>query len=107
MVVTFGFTQPFGLAEDGLDHRLNSRTVYIDPVLCLGWNVNYHVQLRLPAAIKADCPPPFPNCLAAYKEIVSAVRRRMREPGLHAVRALLVGHGAVPCNSNTRIVATE
>ena len=34
-----------GLAEDVLDHRLNSRTVYMNPIFrFLYWNMNYHVE---------------------------------------------------------------
>ena len=41
----FGLTQHAGLAEDVLDHRLNSRTVYMNPVFrFLYWNMNYHVE---------------------------------------------------------------
>ena len=39
--VMTGLTQHGGLAEDVLDHRLNSRTVYMNPVLrFLYWNMN-------------------------------------------------------------------
>ena len=31
LLLYFGFTQHLGLAEDVLDHRLNSRTVYMNP----------------------------------------------------------------------------
>ena len=63
-----------GLAEDVLDHRLNSRTVYMNPVLrFLYWNMNYHVEHHmfpmvpyhalpeLHEAIKADMPEPYPS----------------------------------------------
>ena len=40
-----GFTQHAGLAEDVLDHRLNCRTVYMNPVVrFLYWEMNYHVE---------------------------------------------------------------
>ena len=40
-----GVTQHIGLAEDVLDHRLNSRTVYINPLSrFVYWNMNYHVE---------------------------------------------------------------
>src|SRR5262249_3901675 len=43
--VMTGITQHGGLAEDVLDHRLNSRTVIMNPVLrFLYWNMNYHVE---------------------------------------------------------------
>ena len=43
--VMTGLTQHAGLAEDVLDHRLNCRTVYMNPVLrFLYWNMNYHIE---------------------------------------------------------------
>ena len=43
--VLTGLTQHAGLAEDVLDHRLNSRTVYMNPVFrFIYWNMNYHVE---------------------------------------------------------------
>ena len=35
LYLVFGLTQHAGLAEDVLDHRLNSRTVYMNPVLAV------------------------------------------------------------------------
>src|SRR5690606_14565339 len=71
-VVIFGLTQHAGLDEDVLDHRLNSRTVYMNPLYrFLYMNMNYHVEHhmfpmvpyhalpKLHAAIKADCPTPY------------------------------------------------
>jgi fatty acid desaturase len=41
----FGLTQHAGLAEDVLDHRLNTRTVYMNPIFrFLDWEMNYHVE---------------------------------------------------------------
>ena len=78
-----GLIQHVGLAEDVLDHRLNSRTVRMNPVLrFLYWNMNYHVEHhmflmvpyhalpRLHAAIANDLPYVYPSVLAAYREIV-------------------------------------
>ena len=40
-----GLTQHIGLAEDVLDHRLNSRTVMMNPVLrFLYWNIRVHAS---------------------------------------------------------------
>ncbi len=45
MTIFFGLTQHAGLAEDVLDHRLNTRTVYMNPLFrFLYWNMNYHVE---------------------------------------------------------------
>ena len=94
MHLFFGLTQHAGLAEDTLDHRLNSRTVYMNPIFrFLYWNMNYHVEHHmfpmvpyhaLPAlheAMKADTPAPYPSCWAAYKEIIPTLLRQRKDPG--------------------------
>ena len=91
--VLTGLTQHIGLAEDVLDHRLNCRTVYMNPVSrFVYWNMNYHVEHhmfpmvpyhalpRLHAAMKHDCPPPYPGFWAAYREIVPTLLRQVRDP---------------------------
>jgi fatty acid desaturase len=96
-----GLTQHAGLAENVLDHRLNSRTVYMNPVFrFLYWNMNYHVEHhmfpmvpyhRLPdlhARMKHDCPEPYPSTWAAYREIVPAMLRQLRDPEWHVRRDL-------------------
>ena len=89
--VITGITQHGGLAEDALDHRLNSRTVYMNPVIrFLYWNMNYHVEHhmfpmvpyhRLPelhALIRHDLPEPTPSILAGYRELWPALKRQLR-----------------------------
>jgi fatty acid desaturase len=120
MGLFFGLTQHAGLAEDVLDHRLNSRTVYMNPIFrFIYWNMNYHVEHhmfpmvpyhalpKLHAAIKADCPPPYPSCWAAYREIIPALARQVKDPRYHVVRTLPSTAKAVPYNHDTRIVAAE
>jgi fatty acid desaturase len=105
--VMTGITQHAGLAEDTLDHRLNSRTVYMNPVLrFIYWNMNYHIEHHmfpmvpyhaLPALheeIKAYCPPPYTSCLAAYREIIPALLRQARDPGYFVMRELPSGSTA-------------
>ncbi len=100
MILT-GLLQHGGLAEDVLDHRLNSRTVYMNPVSrWIYWNMNYHVEHHmfpmvpyhaLPAlheAIKHDLPPPDPSIFAAYRDMLRAVMRQKREPGYYLRRDL-------------------
>lgn len=100
MILT-GLLQHGGLAEDVIDHRLNSRTVLMNPVTrWLYWNMNYHVEhhmfpmvpyYNLPAlhaAIKHDLPPPNPSILHAYRELYAAVMRQRREPGYYLRREL-------------------
>ena len=92
-IVLIGLTQHAGLAENVLDHRLNSRTVYMNPVFrFLYWNMNYHVEHhmfpmvpyhRLPelhARMKDDCPEPYPSTWAAYREIIPALLRQLQGP---------------------------
>ena len=99
--VVFGFTQHGGLAEDVLDHRLNSRSVLMNPVFrFLYWNMNYHIEHhmvpmipyhRLPELheeLKPYCPPPAPSLLAAYAEIIPALMRQVRDPGYYIRREL-------------------
>ena len=96
-----GLTQHAGLAEDVLDHRLNSRTVSMNPISrFVYWNMNYHVEHhmfpmvpyhRLPelhAAMKADCPLPYPSMWAAYREIVPTIIKQLGDP-THFVRRRL------------------
>jgi fatty acid desaturase len=92
MVMT-GLLQHGGLAEDVVDHRLNSRTVFMNPISrWLYWNMNYHVEhhmfpmvpyYSLPAlhvAIRHDLPPANPSIWHAYREMFAAVMRQRREP---------------------------
>ncbi len=93
LLVVFGITQHAGLAEDVLDHRLNSRTVYMNPVLrFLYWNMNYHVEHHmfpmvpyhaLPAlheVMKRDTPTPYRGLWEAYREIIPTLLRQRRDP---------------------------
>jgi fatty acid desaturase len=99
--VLVGLTQHAGLAENVLDHRLNSRTIYMNPVFrFMYWNMNYHVEHhmfpmvpyhRLPdlhARIKDDCPEPYPSTWAAWKEIVPALARQLKDPEWFVERRL-------------------
>ncbi len=109
LVLFFGATQHLGLADDVLDHRLNTRTIYMNPVFrFLYLNMNYHVEHHmypmvpyhaLPAlheAIKDQLPPPYPSTWAAYKEVFSSLTRQLREPDFWVVRNLPERPGAEP-----------
>ena len=89
----FNMSQHAGLAEDVHDHRLNTRTVYMNPVFSFLYaNMNYHLEhhmfpmvpyYKLPQLhelIKAQCPPPYPSIWAAWKEIIPALKRQQQEP---------------------------
>ena len=44
-MVMCGLLQHGGLADNVLDHRLNSRTVYMNPISrFIYWNMNYHIE---------------------------------------------------------------
>jgi fatty acid desaturase len=91
--VYFGLTQHAGLAEDVLDHRLNSRTVYMNPIFrFVYWNMNYHIEHhifpmvpyhalpKLHAIMATDLPRPYPNTIAAYRDILGAFIRQRKDP---------------------------
>lgn len=97
----FGVSQHTGLAEDVLDHRLNSRTIHMNPVLRFIYsNMNYHVEHhmfplvpyhalpKLHALIRDECPPPYRSLIEAYREIIPALLRQRRDPAWHVRRSL-------------------
>jgi len=101
LMPVFGNTQHAGLAENVLDHRLNCRTVYMNPVSrFLYWNMNYHVEHhmfplvpyhnlpRLHELVKADMPRPYRNLFEAWRELVPAVLRQVNDPSYYVERQL-------------------
>lgn len=89
VMVLYGVTQHAGLAEDVLDHRLNTRTVYMNPLnRFMYWNMNYHLEHhmfpnvpsrslpRLHEAVKDQLPTPYAGIVPALKEILPALRRQ-------------------------------
>jgi len=101
LMIIHNTTQHAGLAENVLDHRLNCRTVYMNPISrFIYWNMNYHVEHhmfplvpyhalpKLHAVIKLDCPPPYPSILSAWREILPAVLRQVKDPAYHVKRQL-------------------
>ncbi len=118
LMVVYGLTQHAGLAENVLDHRLNCRTVRMDPIhRYLYWNMNYHVEHhmfplvpyhalpRLHELVKDDCPTPYTGIINAWREIVPSLLRQVKDPAYHVKRALpapkpRVQEGA--CSSDAR-----
>jgi len=101
LMVVYGYTQHAGLAENVLDHRLDCRTVYMNPInRYLYWNMNFHVEHhmfplvpyhalpKLHELIKSDSPEPYAGLLDAYKEIIPTVLRQVRDPGYFVKRQL-------------------
>ena len=99
--VMTGILQHGGLAEDVIDHRLNSRTVYMNPVSrFIYWNMNYHVEHhmfpmvpyhRLPELherLKDDLPAPNASILEAWREVLPALRRQVTDPSHRIEREL-------------------
>ncbi len=99
--VLTGVTQHVGLAEDVLDHRLNCRTVYMNPFSrFVYWNMNYHVEHHmfpmvpyhaLPELHKEmlpDCPKPYSGFWDAYREIVPTLARQLKDPAYFVIRTL-------------------
>jgi Na+-transporting NADH:ubiquinone oxidoreductase subunit F len=97
----YGHTQHAALAENVLDHRLNSRTVYMNAVnRYLYWEMNYHVEhhmfplvpyhnlARLHELVKADMPTPYHGLFAAWREIIPAVFRQWKDPTYYVRREL-------------------
>ena len=102
----YGMTQHAGLQENVLDHRLNSRTVYMNWIhRFLYWNMNYHVEHhmfplvpyhalpKLHKLIKDDCPTPYTSIPDAYKEIIPAIRKQINDPTYYVDRKLPEGAG--------------
>lgn len=93
VVILFGITQHLGLHEDVLDHRLNTRTIYMNPLLrFLYWNMNYHIEHhmfpmvpyhalpKLHQEMKDDCPSARHGLFAALKEVITALRKQKHDP---------------------------
>jgi fatty acid desaturase len=99
--VMTGITQHGGLAEDVLDHRLNSRTVLMNPILrFIYWNMNYHVEHhmfpmvpyhQLPKLYEEMKPYTLPaktSVIDAYREIIPALLKQMKDPSYAIPRKL-------------------
>ena len=101
LLSVYGLTQHAGLAENVLDHRLNCRTINMGLLnRYLYWNMNYHVEHhmfplvpyhalpKLHAAVKDDCPTPYPSLLAAWQEIIPTTLRQVKDPAYHVKRRI-------------------
>jgi len=92
------------MGENVLDYRLNTRTVKMGRInRFLYWNMNYHVEhhmfpmvpyYRLPELheqVKGDLAAAYPSIWAAYKEIIPAVWRQLRDQEYYVRRELPPG----------------
>ncbi|RWA77177.1 fatty acid desaturase family protein [Mesorhizobium sp.] len=100
MVMT-GLLQHIGLADNVTDHRLNTRTIYMNPVSrFIYWNMNYHVEHhmfpmvpyhalpRLHELIKHDLPQPNPSVWHAYREVWPVLLRQLKYEDYYLKREL-------------------
>jgi fatty acid desaturase len=101
LVQIFNITQHAGLAENVRDHRLNSRTVILNPLFAWMYiNMNYHVEHhmfpmvpfynlpKLHALIRDQCPPPHKGLIEAYREIIPALLKQVKDPTWFVARPL-------------------
>lgn len=100
MVMT-GILQHGGLADNVIDHRLNSRTVLMNPISrFIYWNMNYHVEHhmfpmvpfhalpQLHELIKHDLPAPNTSIWDGYREMIPAFLRQLRYEDYYVRREL-------------------
>ena len=101
-LVLVGLIQHGGLADNVVDFRLNTRTVYMNPVSrFLYWNMNYHIEHhmyplvpfhalpRLHELVKDDLSSPAnPSIWDAYREMVPAFIRQLRDEDYFIKREL-------------------
>ena len=99
-----GLLQHLGLAENVTDHRLNTRTVLMNPVSRFIYlNMNYHVEHhmftmvpyynlpKLHALIKHDLPEPDPSIYAAFWRLVPVLIKQLRYEDAVIIRDLPQG----------------
>ena len=99
--VLTGLLQHGGLADNVIDHRLNSRSVYMNPFSrFVYWNMNYHVEHhmfpmvpyhalpQLHEMIKHDLPAPNRSILEGYQEMIPAFLRQLKNEDYFLKRAL-------------------
>lgn len=110
--VMTGMLQHGGLADNVTDHRLNTRTVMMNPVSrFIYWNMNYHVEHHmypkvpyhaLPALhelVKHDLPTPTPSIAAGFAEMWPVLVRQLRNEDYFLKRDL--PDTATPYRENT------
>ena len=88
-----GLTQHAGLAFDVKDHRVNTRTVILNPILSwlyikLEYHIEHHMYPQVPwynlpklhKIIKNQLPKPNYGLISAYKDIVPAIIKQAFDP---------------------------
>lgn len=97
----FALSQHVGLAQNVYDHRMNTRTIHLGPVLSfLYMNMQYHLEhhlypnvpyYNLPAlheVIKDQCPPAYNGLWPVFAEMLPVLWRQRHEPGYFIERPL-------------------
>ena len=109
----FSLTQHAGLAENVRDHRLNTRTVELNPIFrFLYFNMNYHIEHhmfpmvpfhalpKLHEQVEACLPRAYRGLTDAFKEIIPALIRQSKDANYFVVREL-------PGAAQTKVLAID
>ena len=86
-------SQHVGLTDQVSDFRLNSRTIYLNPIVrFLYWHMNFHIEHHMYAAVPCyrlgklhkaiahDLPPTSNGLIATWRQIIGILRRQKIEP---------------------------
>jgi fatty acid desaturase len=109
----FSLTQHAGLAENVRDHRLNTRTVELNPIFrFLYFNMNYHIEHhmfpmvpfhalpKLHEQVEACLPRTYRGLTDAFKEIIPALIRQSKDTNYFVLREL-------PGGAQTKVLAID
>ena len=99
--VMTGLLQHLGLAENVTDHRLNTRTVLMNPISRFIYlNMNYHLEHhmftmvpyynlpKLHELIKHDTPAPDTSIVSAFKRLIPVLKRQLTNNDAVIIREL-------------------
>jgi fatty acid desaturase len=125
MLVTFGSfyggwlfllcnsSQHVGLTDNVPDFRLNSRTIYLNPIVrFLYWHMNFHIEHHMYAAVPCyrlgklhkaiahELPPISNGLIATWREIIGILKRQKTEPD-YQWRAALPDPAGTPPSAST------
>mmetsp|Transcript_73161 Transcript_73161/g.145117 ORF Transcript_73161/g.145117 Transcript_73161/m.145117 type:complete len:490 (+) Transcript_73161:39-1508(+) len=91
--ILVGVPQHAGLQQDVLDHRLNTRTIYLNPISAfIYWDMQYHIEhhmlpmipyynlQELHEILKPQMPKPYNGLWEAYREMIPALIRQCYDP---------------------------
>ncbi len=97
----FALSQHVGLAVNVNDHRLNTRTIILGPILSyLYLNMNYHLEHhlypavpyyhlpRLYKALAPQCPPAYQGFLSVFIEMIPVLLKQRHQPDYYIVRRI-------------------